>query len=261
MKINRIIIVFILFTSVINAQFRGKQKTENLLDFDEQKFSWGYYLGGNRFTFKMHPNDNGLNSGNGFTVYTEPKFGFSAGLIGKWRLDENFDFRVEPALHFTQRDIHFKHVKSLIGQKFPIGLKDSLLIKPSDTIRQVKSTYVDIPVFIKFHGHRLYNTRPYIQAGVSWAINLTSNEKKADDNLLGVFRTKTHNFTWQTEAGVEIYFKRFKLTPSIRGIFFFNNELVPDNDGSKGGSPTPDLWAGSLKALYTRAIMFSLKFE
>lgn len=256
MKLSRFIIVFILFTSVINAQFRGKQKTENLLDFDEQKFSWGYYLGGNQFTFKMHPNENGLNTGNGFTVYTEPKFGFSAGLIGKWRLDDNFDFRAEPAMHFAQRDIHFKHVRSLIGTDY-----QGRMIKPSDTIRQVKSTYLDIPVFINFHGHRLYNTRPYIQAGVSWAINLTSNEKKTDDNAQDIFRTKTHNFTWQTEAGVEIYFKRFKLTPSIRGIFFFNNELVPDNDGSKGGSPTPDLWAGSLKALYTRAIMFSLKFE
>ena len=125
----------------------------------------------------------------------------------------------------------------------------------SDTLRNVKSTYLDIPILLNIHGDRWGNTRPYFQAGVSWAVNLQSNEKKFDDNLQGTFRSKTHNFTWQAEMGVEIYFKRFKLTPSVKGIFFFNNEWIPDND------ETPNLWAGSLKSLSTRAIVFSVKFQ
>ncbi|MCB9202591.1 MAG: PorT family protein [Flavobacteriales bacterium] len=245
-----ILIIVCLLSFSLNAQFRGKSKTENLLGFDHQEFSWGYSLGVNFFTFKLHPNENGLNNGYGFTVVSDPKLGFSAGLMGRWRLNDNFDFRVEPGLHFVQRDLIFRHLEDRIGQEI-----NGYTIKASDSIRNIKSTYLDIPAFINFHGNRYYNTRPYIQTGVSWMVNLQSNEKKTDDNLQEVFRTKTHNFTWQTEVGIEIYFKKFKLTPSVKGIFFFNNEWVADNEG------TPDVWANSLKAIYSRAVIFSLKFE
>lgn len=250
---RRLIVIF-LFTQVFihsSAQFKLFQGRENLVDFDAQEFSWGYFLGVNYFDFKVHPNNNGLTGNNLFTVYSRPGMGFTAGLMGRWRLNEILDFRMEPGIHFVQRELVFSHVKDYIGTTTPGGY----LIKESDTIRSIKSTYVDIPVFLNLHGERWGNTRPYIQAGVGWAFNLQSNEKKADDNLQEVFRLKTHNFNWQFEAGVEIYFKRFKLTPSLKGIFFFNNELVVDNPD------TPPLWAGSLTSISTRALVFSLKFE
>ena len=86
-------------------------------------------------------------------------------------------------------------------------------------------------------------------------VNLQSNEKKEDDNKDDMFRMKTHNFNWQFEMGVEIYFSKFKLTPALKGIFMFNNELVQDNPG------TNPQWAGSLKSISTRGVFFSLKFE
>jgi hypothetical protein len=114
---------------------------------------------------------------------------------------------------------------------------------------------VDIPILLKLHGDRWVNTRPYIQGGVGYMVNLQSNEKKKEDNQEDIFRMKTHNFNWQVEMGVELNLRRFKLTPSIKGIFLFNNELVQDNPG------TNPQWAGSLKSLSSRIFVFSLKFE
>ncbi len=86
-------------------------------------------------------------------------------------------------------------------------------------------------------------------------MNLQSNENKEDDNETGVFRTTTNNFNWQAEIGVEIYFKRFKLTPALKGMFFFNNEIVPDKPS------TDPYWTGRFEFIINQSVCFFLKFE
>ena len=247
---RKIILALVFLCSYVATSqiFKDKEKFLENTDFDQKNFTYGYYLGVNLFDFKFHPNENGLDDFQKFLVRSEPKMGFHAGLIGRWRLNDYFDFRAEPGIYFVQRDLTFRN--------FAVGeTRDGYTFVAGDTIRNVKSTYLDIPVFINLHGARWYNTRPYMQAGVSWMINLQSNEKKTGDNLEEIWRTKTNNFTWQFELGIELYLKWFKLTPAVKGIFFFNNEVVPDNVG------TPNVWANSLTGMYTRAFVFSLKFE
>lgn len=247
---NIFLITFFAASLLSYSQFRIKDRMENFAGIDDQPFSWGYYLGVNMFDYKLHPNENGMNEFQQFQIYTEPKMGFHAGLMGRWKLNDHFDFRSEPGIYFVQRDMIFKN--------FTVGSTDvetGYTFVAADTLRNIKSTYIDVPIFLNLHGARWYNTRPYMQAGVSWMVNLQSNEKKLDDNLDEVWRSKTHNFTWQFELGVEIYLKWFKLTPAVKGIFFFNNEWVPDNQG------TPNVWSNAFTGYYTRAYVFSLKFE
>lgn len=247
------LLVFITSYTLLNAQFRSKDVMDRYDDIDHQQFSWGYYLGINYFSFKLHPEAEGLNSRGKFLVNVDSKAGFTVGLIGKMRINEYLDLRVEPAMHFVQRDLIFRNIQNIINQEVEEGKEPTYT--DLDAIRNVKSTYIDIPVFINFHGNKWNNTRPYVQAGLSYLMNLQGSEKKEQDNLEQVFRMKDNNFSYQLEAGIEIYLKRFKLTPSVRGIFFINDELVKDNPG------TPLVWAGAIKSMSTRAIVFSLKFE
>lgn len=46
------------------------------------------------------------------------------------------------------------------------------------------------------------------------------------------------------------------MTPAIKGVFFFNNELVRDNDEIANPQYT-----GTLYELKSRGVFFSLKFE
>lgn len=246
------LVLLILFYSV-NAQFRSRDVLDRYTDFDDQQFSWGYYLGINYFDMKIHPSNQGLADSKRFLIDVDTKPGFTVGLIGKMKVHDLVDFRLEPSMHFVQRDLLFKNVQKIIDDEIANGIEPTLTEK--DVKRNVKSTYLDIPIFINLHGDRWNNTRPYIQAGVSWLVNLQANEKKEQDNADQIFRMKTHNFSYQLEAGIEIYFKRFKMTPSVKGIFFFNNELVADNEG------TPPYWAGALKSINSRAFVFSVKFE
>ena len=252
MRKNLLTAIALITATLVSAQFRPNSDREwNRTEQDEKKFSFGYYLGTNIMSYKVSPkaqndhlpnatsDDDGVNDHGLVYLQQESKPGFSVGLMGKLRLTDNIAVKVEPGVHFAQRKLLFQ-------------VRD--FENPEIYEREVKSTYLDIPLLLNFTGDRWFNTRPYIQGGFGYTNNLQSNEDKEDDNGQGIFRTNTHNFNWQAEMGIEIYFKRFKLTPSVKGIFFFNNELVPDKAETVG-------FANTLNSLQTRAVVFSLKFE
>ncbi|MDR6920392.1 MULTISPECIES: porin family protein [Chryseobacterium] len=240
-----------------DAQFRTRNRMDKLEDFDEQKFSWGFYLNGNRLDYRivLHPRY-GMN-GNQNLVTSKESYSFGAGLIAKWRLNDYLDLRLEPGLQFAQRQLIFE---TQSNDQYAAGTLTNPAFMPfpltdKDKTREIKSTLVDVPVLLELHGQRWYNSRPYIAAGVNYIVNLQSNSTSEDDNMQQVFRSTTHNFAWSAEMGIQFYFNKFKLTPAVRGTFFMNNEKVADN------ANTPPYWATAMSTLQTRAIMFVLKFE
>lgn len=240
-----------------DAQFRTRNRMDRSEELDQQKFSWGFFLNGNRFDYHLvlHPKY-GMNVDKNLVVVT-PTYSFGAGLIGKLRLNDDFDLRVEPGLQFTEREMRFE---TQSNDQFQYGNPTNppfipIALKEEDKIRNVKSTYVDIPILLEYHGNRWYNSRPYAAAGVNYIANLQSNADSSDDNLQQVYRSTTHNFAWSAEIGMQFYFSRFKLTPGFRGTFFLNNEKVSDNPN------TPPYWSAALSTAQTRAFMFVLKFE
>lgn len=238
-----------------NAQFRNRDRLERREEQDSYQYGYGFFLALNNFDYKIVLNPKyGIDNNNNLVV-SKPTYSFGAGLIGKMRLNDNFDLRIEPGLQFVERQLTFK---TQVNDQYATDANNPftpLVLSKSDTIRKVKSTYVDVPVLLEFHGDRWYNSRPYAAAGINYMVNLQSNAKASDDNQQGIFRSTTHNFAWSAEIGIQFYFSRFKLTPAFRGTFMFNNELVADNQG------TPPYWAAAMSTMQTRAFMFVLKFE
>lgn len=238
-----------------NAQFRNRDRQDRLEGFDGATYSWGFFLNLNNYDYKIVLNPKyGMYNGKNL-VMSKPSYSFGAGLIGKMRLDDHFDLRIEPGLQFVERELTFRTQSNDQYATSTTNPFTPLVLSASDTIRRVKSTYVDVPILLEFHGDRWYNSRPYMAAGINYMVNLQSNSISADDNQQGIFRSTTHNFAWSAEVGIQFYFSRFKLTPAFRGTFAFNNELVADNPG------TPPYWAAAMSTMQTRALMFVLKFE
>lgn len=231
-----------LFTQ---AQFRNKDRQDRRQEQDSYQYSYGFYLNLNQFDYKLVLDPKYGMEDKVNLVQTKPTYSFGAGLIGRMRLNDNFDLRIEPGLQFVERELTFKTKEN----------SPALILTANDTIRRVKSTYVDIPIMLEVHADRWYNSRPYFSAGLNYMVNLQSNSSATDDNQQGIFRSTTHNFAWSAEAGIQFYFSRFKLTPAFRGTFAFNNEIVADNAG------TPPYWTAAISTMQTRAFMFVLKFE
>ncbi len=80
----------ILGMNITNAQFRTRDRMDRLESFDNQRFSWGFFLSGNNFDYKLN-----LDPTNGMSqnkqrnlIHSESSTGFGTGLIGKMRIND-----------------------------------------------------------------------------------------------------------------------------------------------------------------------------
>lgn len=234
------------------AQFRIKDRMDHMEGIDQQKFSYGFFLNAGQNDYKMVLDHKYGSLGNKNLVTSKPTYSFGAGLIGKMRINENLDLRLEPGMQFIERNLYFD---TQVNDKYiPTTLAPKKLTE-EDKARKIKATTIDIPLLLEFHIDRWYNSRPYVAAGVNWLVNLQSNSGNKNDNENGTFRSTTHNFGYSAEIGLQFYFSRFKLTPAFRGTFTINNELVKDNPS------TPPYWTSALNTIQGRSFMFILKFE
>ena len=101
------------------------------------------------------------------------------GLIGNFRISDYFDIRFEPGLVMSNRNLVFNPAQ--------FGETE---FNQNQHLREIKSTYIHFPLLLKISSKRVNNFKPYVLAGVSTALNLSSKENNVDDNILGQFRTK-----------------------------------------------------------------------
>lgn len=212
----------------------GKEKVRNLENFDKKRLSYGYYLGFNSYDFKF---DYKTLEGRPNEVIVDRNVGFNVGLVGNLRINDYIDLRLEPGVMFTTRNLTFPEFQD-----------------QSDAFREVKSTYVHIPLLVKFSTKRLNNFKPFIIGGVSTSWNLSSNYNNPDDNSRGQFRMKRNTYYYEVGFGIDLYLYYFKFTPSIRGVFAINDELVRDVDPN---SP----WTGNIGQMRSRGIFINFTFQ
>lgn len=240
MKRLLLIILFLTFSFSANAQLFSKERIKNIENFDKQFLTWGYFLGFNSYDFNFDYYEDLKD------IQVEKTIGFNVGLIGDMRINEFVNIRLEPGLYVTKRNLYFD--PSFFDNIEFADLNDS------DLLREVNSTYIHIPLLVKLSTKRVNNFKPFIVGGISTALNLSSNENNPDDNYNGEFRTKKNMFFYELGFGIDFYLYWFKFTPSIRGVFAINDELVRDDDPN---SP----WTGNVATMKSRGIFVNFTFQ
>lgn len=216
---------------IINKSMFSKRPLINLENFDKQRLRFGFFLGLNMYDFKIDKVKEEQD------IIVDSQMGFNVGLIANLRLTEHLDLRFEPGLQYGQRNLRFPNIND-----------------PVDALREVKSTYLHFPLLLKMSATRVGNIKPFLLAGVSTDLNLSSNANSLDDNSSNRFRMLKNTNNYELGAGIDIYFEYFKFSPSIRGVFGINNELIPDKDPN---SP----WTGNMEAIKTRGIFLNFAFQ
>ena len=237
MKRILLVLSFLLISQLALAQLFSKDKIQNNQNMDKAKWSWGYFLGINSYDFNFDYKQNLKD------IQTIKTAGFSVGLIGNMRINEYLDLRLEPGLFITKRDL-------IYDESYFNGFS----FNGSDLIREVRSTYIHMPLLLKFSSKRINNIKPFVVGGFSTAINLSSNEKNPDDNNNGQFRTKSNVLFYELGVGIDFYLPWFKFTPSVRGIFAINDELVRDRDPN---SP----WTSNIVSMKSRGLFINFTFQ
>ncbi|MGG7036830.1 MAG: porin family protein [Flavobacterium sp.] len=233
---RKLLVLLVLVSFQIQAQFNNsmfsKDPIINLENFDKQRVYWGYFLGFNSFDYKLD-----YKTAENQTIDVKNNTGFNVGLVGSLRLHDYVELRFEPGLYYASRTLTYTQFTN-----------------DRDAIREVKATYIDFPLLLKFYSQRTGNVRPYLVGGGSTTLNLSSNEKSPEDNYEQRFRVKTWTQNYTLGFGIDLYLEYFKFSPSIRGVFGLNDELIRDNNPN---SP----WTGNIESLKTRAVLINFTFH
>jgi len=235
-------IAFIIFAISINgnAQYANrlfsKDPIINLENFQKQNLYFGFFLGFNSYDYKIDYKTVSPD------ILIKKSTGFNVGLIADLRLQEFINLRFEPGLYYTQRNLQYP------TSYFPTTPT------VSNQLREVNGTNLHFPLLLKFSALRTGNIRPYLLGGVSATLNLSNNSKSIDDNYNDVFRVKPWTNNYELGFGIDVFSEYFIFSPSIRGVFGFNDELIRDNEPN---SP----WTGTIESMKTRAVFINFSFH
>jgi hypothetical protein len=233
-------VIFLGFL-LLNFSFSWGQFNENAVlnipNDDKLPLNWGYFVGLNQFDYQisyLNPSYNTNSSEEATEILVQKSTGFNVGLIGEMRINELLDLRLEPGFYSGKTTLESNIEK--------------------DSIREIKSTYINVPLLLKFSANRIGNWRPFIVGGPYAAINLSSNENSIDDNKSGTFKVKKWNYGYQIGVGIDVYLSYFKFTPSIRGVFSLTDDAIRDADPQ---SP----WTANIHKMRSRGLFLVLTFE
>ena len=237
MKWNLSFIALYLLSFQVEAQLFTKERVLNNENFDKPRLSYGYYLGLNSYDFNIDYKSNLKD------IQVIKSTGFNVGLIGNLRINDFFDIRLEPGLVMSNRTLSYS------GTYF-----EGLIFNENELEREIRSTYIHIPLLLKISTKRINNIKPFVVGGISTALNLSSNQDNPEDNSQGNFRLIKNNLFYEMGIGIDIYLTWFKFTPSIRGVFSLLDEHIKDLDPD---SP----WTRNISKMQTRGVFINFTFQ
>lgn len=175
---------------------------------------------------------------NGETWFAEiPSYspGFSVGVIGDMYMNPYFNLRFTPSIHFG--DKKFKFREQATGEEF---------------VTNVRSSYLNFPLDVKYTALRLNNYRPYLIGGIYGSVDI--GRKKGNPILL-----KSTDFGLEFGLGCDIYLPYFKLCPELKFCFGLVDLLEKDR---------PDLvdqanikYTDALSKATSRMVILTFNFE
>jgi hypothetical protein len=230
-RITFIILILFLFSGA-EAQER---KVQNRPYLDQRVFHYG-------FLFGMQMQDMELNNVGPQTIQNEDGTqstknivcdvdnwnpGFTVGVLGELRLNNYFSLRIVPTMHFGVKHITFHNLTDLTESG-----------QPTEVTQNLKTTYLTMPIDIKYSAERFNNYRPYFMAGISPAINLTGKEQD-------YIQLKRYDCFLEVGIGCDFYLPFFKLIPELKFCYGLTNCL----DGTHANNLTDQT-----KRLYTNSV-------
>ena len=231
-KIAYILLLLVLPLTAL-AQER---KVQNKPYIDYRRLHYGFFVG-------MHFQDmefvnNAFVTENGemwFADVAEYSPGLSVGVLADLRLNNHFSLRLLPTMHFGQNNIQFREQAS--GEI---------------SRQQLKTTYIAVPVHVKFAAERFNNYRPYITVGASPMVNLTVKKQK---QLL----VKRFDTMIEVGFGCDFYLPFFKLIPELK--FSFSPLNIIQNDRKDLLDANLLKYTQSLDGVSSKMITLSFYFE
>ena len=181
-------------------------KVQNRPYIDQRKFHYGFLLGLHMQDIELE-NNGFIDPETGEQWYAEINNyspGFTVGVLGDLSLNKYFSLRLLPSIHFGQKHAVYHEQRS-----------------GADSTQVFKSTYISVPIDVKFSAPRYNNFRPYLIAGINPMVDLTARKHDA-------LRLKPFDLYLEVGFGCDLYLPFFKLVPEIKFCFGLLNIINKD---------------------------------
>jgi hypothetical protein len=236
-KITPVILLGMMFCigNISKAQEQynsgGYKGSINLPGYDERWLHYGFTIGVNTTRFKIGNSSEYLNSlGDSIlSVQSKNNAGFSLGFIMNLRVKDYWDLRLLPTVAFYDRTINYIFNKSTSSQTS-------------------QSTFIELPLLLKYKSQRRKNSRMYIVGGIKPGIEAGAKKREKKESEL---RTGNLDFSIDYGFGFDIYYPLFKFSPEIRISQGLPNMLIHDSNA----------YSRSLYRISTHTVSLFLHFE
>lgn len=235
LRLAKVILIVLTFLVVLFPQQSSAQnrKVENMPTYDYAKYHFGFILAVNQMFFTIKPIDNlhltmfdsisakeiNADSALIFSILSSPSYGFTVGIVSNLRLGNYFDLRFIPSLSFGERYIDYRIMKFRDGNRTLV-----------DQRKNIPSTFIELPLHVKYKSKRLNNFRAYLLGGVNGRIDLASQAKKRKDAGLVQVKLSRGDIYGEIGIGFDFYFEWFKFGTEIKMSYGFLDVLKHENN-------------------------------
>jgi hypothetical protein len=235
-------LIIILFLGVISQSLFAQKVDNNVLNYqgvDFKRLHFGFTIGVNTMDFKFTRSMNPYNTDSAvlFPELNDLVPGFHVGIVSNLRLTEYLDLRFLPGISLGQRKILFYDEDQNVEREM-----------------KIESTFIDLPLTLKYKATRINNTRPYVIGGVNVRNDMARNKEFNEDEEIYI-KLKSFDIYYELGAGVDFYLTHFKFSIEIKYSVGLLNVISSD--------PSDDYpqYANSIDKMNSRMFMVSLHFE
>jgi hypothetical protein len=228
----------VLFLSIFSAfAFCGYAQQNSAGNIDSYPFNFGFVIGYNSNSFQIIRAANFRNNDSMRSATPISGPGFNLGLLANLKLNKVVDLRLTPVLSFADRSISYEFAD------------------PSKNIvKNVESTYIDLPISLKLKSIRQRNVRFYVIGGVKYSIDVIA-QGRIDDTALDEVdkRVKVvrYNLSYEFGFGFDLYYEYFKFSPEIKIANGLSNLINHENNR----------FSRSIDQLFSRVFQLNFYFE
>lgn len=216
----------------------GTTTAQNLPYADYKRIHFGFSLGINFLDFGVTPSHIAIDGKTYEADVSSIIPGFSVALISDLRLNDYFNLRLNPALHFGDRTLSY--VNPADGERFSTS---------------VKSAIITVPLYLKYSAFRIHDYRPYLIVGGGVAFDCYR------DKRMPVVLKMFDGFV-DFGAGCTIYFPFFRFAPELRFAIGFNNLLEPwEKRAVEYQDPDMKRYNQALSKLTSQMFILTFNFE
>ncbi len=213
-------------------------------DYDfEKRLRFGFSLGLNFMDFRVKSNPVDAGNADSLFVYVRTIYpGFNVNVVSDFRIFPTLHIRFLPGLAFGHRELVFLE---------PSGYEYS----KEGRVEKIPSSYIELPLSIKYSAQRKSNTRPYLLAGANFRADMDAFKSlKPDEEIY--LRLRKGDFYYELGFGLDFFLTYFKFSTEVKlssGIFNAMAEAARDDEA--------EIRFNAIKHLRSQLLTVSFHFE